>query len=670
MIFSKEAIAVVTALIASTALGCPYLDSQRRALTEEEKNGEHRELWRSGDHQYHWERDFGKVGGIKGGGGGGGHYPTPVERVHKGHCKPDKGDNCYGKIFEDVPSCDFDWNVYLNITLDGGPGWFYMNDDAGRRLGSHTSSIIANAEKLGLDFPTGDDLSGDSENVGAAGYTYLGQLFSHDVNKDKVTKLGQMLHHNDVKNFVSAKADLDTLYGFDEDCNTYLQRNVPEYSTDRFKFKFDGCSVTLPDNSTEFCDIPRYRNGHSIYMPDERNDNNVVLNRITVAFQKYHNKVYDEYKAEGISALEAFTKAKVETQRVWQSVIVNDLMKHLIAEDVWTKIFEQHDCKFYCPHSGAPGSTEYHKAQVPIEFATCAYRIFHSRLVTGYNLGRNPGPGFLRIFNTNRASRSLEGTKPLNQDDFCPFGMNAFFSIDGSEDHHEAHPLDPLYAPAIHKLPVGIDGNPGTVHEICIDGHGGGSVAYGRRLEEPKNWGRGPVGGWPDPDVPHSGNGGEKCKEKNCVVVDGIKDDASPPGERFASLALVDFARAQVHGVSCGGSMAEAAKRVDDNVKVYTKEQLKVLQAYGLPHALKHEKDIPCILYLMFESVIEQKGKFLGYLGSRIVGEFAKGSIKNTPHNYLDTHDWKSKATGTRTVLFEDVLTYTDSACFRLKNPP
>jgi hypothetical protein len=49
--------------------------------------------------------------------------------------------------------------------------------------------------------------------VGAAGYTYVGQMFSHDVNKDTTAKLGDVVDANDVSSAATAAADLDTMYG-------------------------------------------------------------------------------------------------------------------------------------------------------------------------------------------------------------------------------------------------------------------------------------------------------------------------------------------------------------------------------------------------------------------------------------------------------------------------
>jgi len=66
----------------------------------------------------------------------------------------------------------------------------------------------------------------------------------------------------------------------------------------------------------------------------------------------------------------------------------------------------------------------------------------------------------------------------------------------------------------------------------------------------------------------------------------------------------------------------------------------------------------------MFESLIQEHGLVLGYLGSRMVAETIKGFVEHTKNNYLDDPNWKS-VTGKRDLTFLEVVEWLDSDCFK-----
>jgi len=359
-----------------------------------------------------------------------------------------------------------------------------------------------------------------------------------------------MHHANDIKSSVSPKLDLDTIYGFEDDCNTYLQRDVDPDSDLRFLFPFT--AATSCQSSDEPCDIPRHRTGFPVYWPDDRNDNNWILNSITRVWMKLHNKLFMKFRAENplASNLEIFKKAKIETQRMWQSVALNDILRNFVKGSVLDDVLAG-DCKFYCE-----GTKAYDDKRTPVEFSTCLYRIFHSRIAAAYRMKARS------VFTENQegVNQSFQGGRELDNMDpvFCQFPMHFFFS----HDHplrNKQHILDPMYVSPIHKMPLKVPGNPPGIQEICTSEYSWANCIM---------------------------SGGEDCDPDHCFALDRNQDN----GEVWGSLSFADLARAQVHGVGCGISLAEEAAKVDDKVTVYDISDFKKT-AYGLPHVLRHDKD-------------------------------------------------------------------------------
>lgn len=101
---------------------------------------------------------------------------------------------------------------------------------------------------------------------GLAGYSYLGQLLSHDVNMDFTSKLGVKVDPRTLPNGVSPFVDLDTIYG----------RESAGTTAEMLAGKF----VIGNSKSGQEVDFPR-NNGTAI-IADKRNDDVIILAQITV----------------------------------------------------------------------------------------------------------------------------------------------------------------------------------------------------------------------------------------------------------------------------------------------------------------------------------------------------------------------------------------------------
>ena len=164
-----------------------------------------------------------------------------------------------------------------------------------------------------------DQLFGFELNIGGpsspAGYTYLGQLLSHDMNLDETSALGETVPDpSSLPNSNTPFLDLDTLYNF-------KQGNSGQPSLPSPDGKF-------PVNGRDFV---RQANGEADIM-DLRNDEHRIISQLTVAFMTLHNMFVDACTSgkNAAQVRRCFLKARQETIQVWQSVILTDLLPNLV----------------------------------------------------------------------------------------------------------------------------------------------------------------------------------------------------------------------------------------------------------------------------------------------------------------------------------------------------
>ncbi len=144
---------------------------------------------------------------------------------------------------------------------------------------------------------------------GAAGYTYLGQLLSHDLRLDEESVLGIEVDPTLLPNTNTPYLDLDTLYEFN---------GVSSGVSDNGKFDLEDVG-SFTDR-----DFPRDPLTGEALIADPRNDEHRIVSQLATAFMALHNKLYDELgestrskKSNKQHDKRRFKKAKKETIRTW-----------------------------------------------------------------------------------------------------------------------------------------------------------------------------------------------------------------------------------------------------------------------------------------------------------------------------------------------------------------
>ncbi len=110
----------------------------------------------------------------------------------------------------------------------------------------------------------------------------MGQFLDHDITRDAGSTLGQPQSLNRSTNLSSARFDLDSVYGGNPADSPQLYR-----SDDNILFKVESGGL--------FEDLPRDSSGQA-RIADARNDENLMIAGIHVAFLKFHNAVVERVR--------------------------------------------------------------------------------------------------------------------------------------------------------------------------------------------------------------------------------------------------------------------------------------------------------------------------------------------------------------------------------------
>ena len=205
-----------------------------------------------------------------------------------------------------------------------------------------------------------------------AGTTFLGQFIDHDFTFDLTSTLGVPTPPETTRNNRNPTLALDSVYGGGPVANPEL------YDTnDRAKFRVESGGT--------FEDLPRRADGVAI-IADPRNDENLMIAGLRVAFLLFHNRVVDRVRAAGTPAGQVFNEARRLVTWHYQWIIVNEFLPQIITFGITQDILA-HGRKSYRPVAG--------QQFMPVEFQGAIYRFGHSMIRPSYraNLRGDPNGG-------------------------------------------------------------------------------------------------------------------------------------------------------------------------------------------------------------------------------------------------------------------------------------
>lgn len=219
-------------------------------------------------------------------------------------------------------------------------------------------------------------------------YTYFGQFVDHDITFFDRPGSGKPLSKDfvgDIKpanlkalgvlNKRSSQLQLDLLY------------NGAELEADGMHLKIgvvtDAPGGAIP-NKDEFNDVPRMPfdqdqdHPRAAQIGDPRNDNNLILSQLHVAFLRAHNALVDQTND--------FQTARSLLRQHYHWVLIHDFLKQVCDEEIVEDILNRSDP--LC-------NPEAENFCLPLEFTVAAYRFGHGMIrKTYYYSDRLPGVSF------------------------------------------------------------------------------------------------------------------------------------------------------------------------------------------------------------------------------------------------------------------------------------
>jgi hypothetical protein len=227
--------------------------------------------------------------------------------------------------------------------------------------------------------PPADPLSPNPNNPDnpsmSAGFTFLGQFVDHDITFDPTSSLERQADPESIRNFRTPALELDSLYGSGRGASPHL---YDQAAPGAIKLLLDAAAPR---------DLPRNSQNVAL-IGDPRNDENLIVSQLHLAFVKFHNAVVDDLLAGGIGdPNRVFDEAQRLIRWHYQWVLIHQFLPTTVGEGLVQDIL-RHGRRCY---------TWRNAPFIPVEFSVAAYRFGHSQVRPGYvaNFSGNDGSPFV-----------------------------------------------------------------------------------------------------------------------------------------------------------------------------------------------------------------------------------------------------------------------------------
>jgi nucleoid-associated protein YgaU len=270
-----------------------------------------------------------------------------------------------------------------------------QDDDA--NLLPRSAATVKRLKELGRTMVDPGVVSGDGQVP--AVYTYFGQFVDHDITLESTSFTTAKLLapdlaplpvariRDELKNLRSASLELDSLYG-------------PPAPRDRANHdkmalgkvtKLNGTQVPLkrPPGKGDDNDLPREPRNADVLrdraarIGDPRNDENLIVAQLHLAFLKAHNRLVDQGRT--------FAEARRLVRQHYQHIVLHDFLRRVADPAVVDPIIS--------------GGNRFYDALaepffLPLEFTVAGYRFGHTMVRDGYDFNLNFSPASLGLLFT------------------------------------------------------------------------------------------------------------------------------------------------------------------------------------------------------------------------------------------------------------------------------
>ena len=209
-----------------------------------------------------------------------------------------------------------------------------------------------------------------------AGFTFLGQFLDHDMTFDPTSSLARRQDPEAIRNFRIPALDLDSLYGGGPTASPELyDQTVDGGRTTLLVEEIPGSAAVSIDGATRH-DLPR-NSQHVALAGDPRNDENLVVSQLHLAFLRFHNRVVADVRAElgaGATAAEVFAEAGRLVRWHYQWLVLHQFLPTTVGQAVVDDVLAAGPSHFRWRNDPF----------IPVEFSVGAYRFGHSQVRPSY----------------------------------------------------------------------------------------------------------------------------------------------------------------------------------------------------------------------------------------------------------------------------------------------
>ena len=280
-----------------------------------------------------------------------------------------------------------------------------------------------------------------------AGFTFLGQFLDHDLTFDPTSSLERQNDPEALENFRTPAFELDSVYGSGRAASPHM------YDADTGRVKFLLEDIGTPGKQ----DVPR-NSQNTALIGDPRNDENVIVSQLQLAFLKFHNAVVDQVMADGISdPNQAFPEAQRLVRWHYQWIVLHHFLRRTVGDETWSDVLGVGQATTNRKFFGKPR----HKPYIPVEFSVAAYRFGHSQVRGGYTVNPGFAAGFMNaaLNPLDLDPNDLRGGKRAARR-FVEWD-NFFEDLGGSGGPQLSKMIDTKLSSPLLDLPFNVPGTPG-----------------------------------------------------------------------------------------------------------------------------------------------------------------------------------------------------------------
>ena len=302
----------------------------------------------------------------------------------------------------------------------------------------------------------------DDENLSTsprlfAGFTFIGQFIDHDITFDNTPLALQQVDPDARTNFRTPRYDLDSVYG-----------RGPAQEPG-FYDPLDPDKLLLTTNVNGVLDVPRDNSGRAV-IPESRNDENLIVVQLHLALARFHNRLVDEARSQGIRPEWVFETARRLTRWHYQWAVTHDFLPRIVGDDLIGaagSVYKEVPGKapvinltYYRPtnKSGRPF--------MPVEFAVAAYRFGHSMIRPFYVINHaSLDRGGVPVFGVE-GGFNLNGGRPIPGD--LVVEWKNILPVDPSFAARKPRKIDTRLSLPLNALPASVVPPPDPTQNLAV----------------------------------------------------------------------------------------------------------------------------------------------------------------------------------------------------------